>query len=141
MQEGGRVRGKREGESCWKSGGGRVRLYTWRRTGLADEVRSDAIPDAAKADRVIQRSISNRISLCTCACKGGRRRRPWRLFSARFPPHSILQDNFEVQYRTTSATLSRNVLRLILPIPLQQTRPEVSCKFRKILHSKREIVL
>jgi hypothetical protein len=24
-----------------------VRLYTWRRTGLADEVRSDAIPDAA----------------------------------------------------------------------------------------------
>src|SRR5271167_1403977 len=25
---------KREGESCWKSGGGRVRLYTWRRTGL-----------------------------------------------------------------------------------------------------------
>jgi len=30
-----------------KSGGGRVRLYTWRRTGLADEVGSDAIPDAA----------------------------------------------------------------------------------------------
>ena len=24
-----------------------MRLYTWRRTGLADEVRSDAIPDAA----------------------------------------------------------------------------------------------
>jgi hypothetical protein len=24
-----------------------VRLYTWRRTGLVDEVRSDAIPDAA----------------------------------------------------------------------------------------------
>jgi len=24
-----------------------VRLYTWRRTGLADEVGSDAIPDAA----------------------------------------------------------------------------------------------
>jgi hypothetical protein len=38
---------KREGETCWKSGGGRVSLYTWRRTGLADEVRSDAIPDAA----------------------------------------------------------------------------------------------
>jgi hypothetical protein len=36
---------KRKRESCWKSGGGRVRLYTWRRTGLADEVRSDAIPD------------------------------------------------------------------------------------------------
>jgi hypothetical protein len=48
VQEGGRGEGnKREGESCWKSGGGRVRLYTWRRTGLADEVRSDAIPDAA----------------------------------------------------------------------------------------------
>ena len=38
---------KREGESCWKSGRGRVRLYTWRRTGLADEFGSDAIPDAA----------------------------------------------------------------------------------------------
>ena len=36
---------KREGESSWKSGGGRVRLYTWRRTGLADEVESDAILD------------------------------------------------------------------------------------------------
>jgi hypothetical protein len=48
VQEGGRgERKKREGESCWKSGGGRVRLYTWRRTGLADEVRCDAIPDAA----------------------------------------------------------------------------------------------
>jgi hypothetical protein len=48
VQEGGRGEGnKREGESCWKSGGGRVRLYTWRRTGLADEVRCDAIPDAA----------------------------------------------------------------------------------------------
>jgi hypothetical protein len=33
---------KRKRESCWKSGGGRVRLYTWRRTGLADEVGSDA---------------------------------------------------------------------------------------------------
>jgi hypothetical protein len=41
----------------------------------------------------------------------------WGLFSARFPPHSILQGNFEVQYRATSATLSRTVLRLILPIP------------------------
>src|SRR3984957_4609229 len=61
--------------------------------------------------------------------KGGRKRRPWGLFSARFPPHSILQGNFKVQYRTTSATLSRTatlfrtaalsrtVLRLILPIP------------------------
>ena len=48
MQEGGRGEGnKREGESCWKSGGGRVRLYTRRRTGLADEVGSDAIPEAA----------------------------------------------------------------------------------------------
>jgi hypothetical protein len=45
-QEGGaegerREGNKREGESSWKSGGGRVRLYTWRRTGLADEVGSD----------------------------------------------------------------------------------------------------
>jgi hypothetical protein len=48
VQEGERGEGnKREGESYWKSGGGRVRLYTWRRTGLADEVGSDAIPDAA----------------------------------------------------------------------------------------------
>src|ERR1700722_20746932 len=30
-----------------KSGGGRVRLYTRRSTGLADEVGSDAIPDVA----------------------------------------------------------------------------------------------
>jgi hypothetical protein len=28
---------KMEGESCWKSGGGRTRLYTWPRVGLADE--------------------------------------------------------------------------------------------------------
>jgi hypothetical protein len=44
-----------------------VRLYTWRRTGLADEVRSDAIPDAAggegghgaaKPDGVIHRYVS-----------------------------------------------------------------------------------
>jgi hypothetical protein len=48
VHEGEREEGnKRKRESCWKSGGGRVRLYTWRRTGLADEVGSDAIPDAA----------------------------------------------------------------------------------------------
>jgi hypothetical protein len=35
-----------EGESCWKSGGGRTRLYTWPRVGLADEAGSDAIPNA-----------------------------------------------------------------------------------------------
>ena len=30
VKEGEREKGnKREGESCWKSGGGRVRLYTW----------------------------------------------------------------------------------------------------------------
>jgi hypothetical protein len=43
-----------------------VRLYTWRRTGLADEVGSDAIPDAAggeggheaaKPDSVIHRYL------------------------------------------------------------------------------------
>jgi hypothetical protein len=57
---------KRKRESCWKNGGGRVRLYTWRRTGLADEVGSDAIPDAAggegghgaaKPDGVIHRYL------------------------------------------------------------------------------------
>jgi hypothetical protein len=46
-----------------------VRLYTWRRTGLADEVRSDAIPDtaggegghgAAKPEGVIHRYVFNR---------------------------------------------------------------------------------
>ena len=36
--------GKLEGESCWKSGGGRTRLYSWPRVGLADEASSDAIP-------------------------------------------------------------------------------------------------
>jgi len=59
---------KREGESCWKSGGGRVRLYTWRRAGLADEARSDTIPDvaggegghgAAKPEGVIHRYLFN----------------------------------------------------------------------------------
>jgi hypothetical protein len=30
-----------EGESCWKSGGGRTRLYSWPRVGLADEASSD----------------------------------------------------------------------------------------------------
>ena len=34
---------KVEGESCWKSGGGRTRLYSW----VADEARSDAMPEAA----------------------------------------------------------------------------------------------
>jgi hypothetical protein len=34
--------GKMEGESCWKSGGGRTHLYSWPRVGLADEARSDA---------------------------------------------------------------------------------------------------
>jgi hypothetical protein len=33
--------GEMEGESCWKSGGGRTRLYTWPRGGLADEAKSD----------------------------------------------------------------------------------------------------
>jgi hypothetical protein len=50
VREGKGTKGKRE--SCWKSGGGRVRLYTWRRTGLADEVGSDAIPDAAGGEAV-----------------------------------------------------------------------------------------
>jgi hypothetical protein len=45
-----------------------VRLYTWCRTGLADEVESDAIPDAAggegglgaaKPEGVIHRYVFN----------------------------------------------------------------------------------
>jgi hypothetical protein len=64
VQEGERgERNKRKRESCWKNGGGRTRLYTWRRTGLADEV---AIPDAAggegghgaaKSDGVIHSTV------------------------------------------------------------------------------------
>jgi hypothetical protein len=38
--------GEREGGSSWKSGGGRTRLYTWLRVGLADKASSDAIPEA-----------------------------------------------------------------------------------------------
>jgi hypothetical protein len=45
-----------EGESCWKSGGGRMRFYSWPRVGLADEASSDAIPDAPNG--VIHRYIS-----------------------------------------------------------------------------------
>jgi hypothetical protein len=65
-----RVEGaKLEGESCWKSGGGRTRLYTWPRVGLADEAGSDAILEAAggegghgaaKPERVIHRYAVNR---------------------------------------------------------------------------------
>jgi hypothetical protein len=49
-----------------------VRLYTWRRTGLADEVGSDAIPDAAggegghgaaKPEGVIHRYVFNQINI------------------------------------------------------------------------------
>jgi hypothetical protein len=55
---------KKGTKRCWKSDGGRVRLYTWPRAGLADEFGSDAIPDvaggegghgAAKPERVIHR--------------------------------------------------------------------------------------
>jgi hypothetical protein len=35
------------GGSCWKSGGGRTRLYSSPKVGLADEASSDATPDAA----------------------------------------------------------------------------------------------
>jgi hypothetical protein len=35
-----------------KAAGGRTRLYTWRRTGLADEVGSDTIPDTAGGEVV-----------------------------------------------------------------------------------------
>jgi hypothetical protein len=52
-----------------------VRLYTWRRTGLADEVGCDAIPDAAggesghgvaKPDGVIHRYVYYHYSLGIC---------------------------------------------------------------------------
>jgi hypothetical protein len=64
--------GGRDEERCWKSGGGRVRLYTWQRAGLADEGGSDAIPDAAggegghgaaKPEPVIHRYRVNRLYL------------------------------------------------------------------------------
>jgi hypothetical protein len=51
-----------EGESCWKSGGGRTRLYTWPRVGLADEASSHAVPVSEitgplKTDGVIHRHL------------------------------------------------------------------------------------
>ena len=46
MQDGEEQEEKKEGERCWKGGGGRVRLYTWRRAGLADEAGFHAMPDA-----------------------------------------------------------------------------------------------
>jgi hypothetical protein len=49
---------KRKGESCWKSGGGRVCLYTWQRTGLVGEVGPEAIL-AAKPHCVIHRYDDN----------------------------------------------------------------------------------
>jgi hypothetical protein len=54
----GKEQNKRKGENCWKSGGGRVRAYTWRRAGLADEV---AIPDAA-GGRARSRGSLNRMA-------------------------------------------------------------------------------
>jgi hypothetical protein len=42
---------KIERESCWKSGGGQTRLYTWPRVGLANEAGADTIPEAAGGER------------------------------------------------------------------------------------------
>jgi hypothetical protein len=62
------VKGKRGGRSRLENGGGRIRLYTWRKAGLADKVGSDAMPDVAggegghgvaKPDCVIHRYIFN----------------------------------------------------------------------------------
>ena len=59
-----------EEDSCWKSGGGRTRLYSWPRVELADEAWSDAIPEAAggegghgaaKPNAVIHRYVFNLI--------------------------------------------------------------------------------
>jgi hypothetical protein len=44
-----RVAGKAAGD---ESGGGRVRLYTWRWAGLADEGQFYAMPDAAGGEGV-----------------------------------------------------------------------------------------
>jgi hypothetical protein len=44
---------EREGERCWKGGGGRVRLYTWRRAGLVDEVGFDAMLDVVGGEVVM----------------------------------------------------------------------------------------
>lgn len=66
VQEGKKVeRNKRKGES-WKSGRGRVCLYTWQRTGLVGEVGSDAI--LAKPDCVIQRYGDNDRGLESSVC-------------------------------------------------------------------------
>jgi hypothetical protein len=69
MQDRERGGKKRDGERCWKSGGGRGRLYTGGRVGLADEVGCKAMPDAAggegghgvaRPDGVIHRYVFNR---------------------------------------------------------------------------------
>jgi hypothetical protein len=52
VQEGEERGDKREGESCWKSGGGRVRLYTGKGPGCQIEVGFDAMPDAAGGEGV-----------------------------------------------------------------------------------------
>jgi hypothetical protein len=86
--------GNLEGESCWKSGGGRTRLYSWPRVGLADEARPDAAGGegghgAAKPHGVIHRCIFNRPNFigacCQAKAKAFRRfvdRRRHRLFKA-----------------------------------------------------------
>jgi hypothetical protein len=43
--------GKRGGRELLEKRRGRVHLYTWRRTGLADEVGSDAMPVCARTGR------------------------------------------------------------------------------------------
>jgi len=51
-----------------------------------------------------------------------------------FSPHSILQGNFELlPHRSPHQPDSSN--------SLLQTTPEVSCKYRKVLRGKREVVL
>ena len=44
--------GKKRGRELLESGGGRVRLYTWRSARLADEVGFDAMPDAVGSEGV-----------------------------------------------------------------------------------------
>jgi hypothetical protein len=53
--------GKGEGESCWKSGRGRVRLYTWCRAGLADEVEFDAMSDARGHGAIKPQEVVHRL--------------------------------------------------------------------------------
>jgi hypothetical protein len=52
VQESEEGRDKREGESCWKSGGGRVRLYTWGKAGAGRWTRRAVRAVTGPLDRI-----------------------------------------------------------------------------------------